>query len=317
MIMGNTEPATGFCTEEKQILQDFYSAFQSPPTVEDKRRVVWQRKRALNKFYNLLHGRVFSPFIKQAQKKDINDIGDLADREQAVDKFTDKFLCTSTEQPIPYFFDRFDLNSGVSWTTWVFRQLKSLKIDAYRQRTHSRSTSSLPAQQAQLSPAELTVWEFKQQTKKVPLRYDVPLKVNGEEVDWEIADTTQPQSMFDRLELQTAQDWKLALEEYINTDPDRRLVESFSPKHPQCNSQILAQMRAICDPSATYEAIAQAVASPRKTVEMHYRDRTLPLLKEIAQDLATQCLFELHMLDREMSWERKQRLKKAARSEVI
>jgi hypothetical protein len=135
-----------------------------------------------------------------------------------------------------------------------------------------------------------------------------------EDNDAAFVDRTQPQSLFDRLELQTAQGWKSAVEDYINTDPNGELVKSCCPTHPQCNSQILAQMRTIADPPATFEAIAAIVATPRKTVEKHYKEQTIPLVRSIAEALAVTYLCDLDTVDREMSWERKQRLKQTRNS---
>ncbi len=318
-------------------LSDFAAFFYStPPRSQDDRKIVWTRKRKLNELYNLFNTMVLKPFLRQAQN---NDLGDRADREEAVNKFIDKFLCISMEashfllfwqmiisaqsqsraaeieiifflgilksgmirQQIPYFFARFDPTSGCSWINWGFRQLDSLKIDAYRKRTRSRSTKAQLDKLAKILPAELSVEEFKLQEKKLPLSLDSPRIVDGSALTWEVADPTQSRSCFDAIDYAANEAWQTDFHYCIDCDAEiadiqkadlveiiQQLRQCHPRPYPQCNAQYIIRQFLI-DPSISTSQIAKQLEIPQKNVSTirEYPDKSRALAAKIV-DILTQ-----------------------------
>jgi hypothetical protein len=90
--------------------------------------------------------------------------------------------------------------------------------------------------------------------------------------------------------LQTAsiQTVGLALETYIEQDPDRKLQNSHPRQNPECNSQMLAQRILLKHPPDKLTDIARDFNANYQTLNSHWKLKTLPLLRDLALEFGYQ-----------------------------
>lgn len=75
------------------------------------------------------------------------------------------------------------------------------------------------------------------------------------------------------------------LRNYIETDPEGKLIKCHPPKYPQWNCQEFAIRRYLRQPPQAWKAIENEFGIPLGTLNPEAQRRFLPLLKEIARDL--------------------------------
>lgn len=92
----------------------------------------------------------------------------------------------------------------------------------------------------------------------------------------------------DKLQRQKIRRIAMALEDYIEQDPDKKLLSCHPRNCPQCNCQLLSQRRYIQIPSSTFKDIAKELNMSQMKVTNHWYGRCRALLQEIALDLGYQ-----------------------------
>lgn len=89
----------------------------------------------------------------------------------------------------------------------------------------------------------------------------------------------------ERLQKEKIQRLGLALERYIELDPQKRLRNCHPRANPSCNCQLLSQRRYLKDPPDTFQDIAQQLNMKPVQLTNHWYGRCKPLLQKIAEDL--------------------------------
>ncbi|MCJ8278790.1 MAG: hypothetical protein MJK14_02300, partial [Rivularia sp. ALOHA_DT_140] len=89
----------------------------------------------------------------------------------------------------------------------------------------------------------------------------------------------------ENLQKQKKQRLGLAIETYIQKDPQKRLQNCYPRTNPDCDCYLLSQRRFLREPPDTFEEIAQELKMKREQVTNHWYGRCKPLLQKIAQDL--------------------------------
>ena len=91
-----------------------------------------------------------------------------------------------------------------------------------------------------------------------------------------------------RLQDENTQKIGLALEIYIEQDPDRKLQKSHLRQNPECNSQMLAQRILLKHPPDKLTDIARDFSANYQTLNSHWKLKTLPLLRDLAIEFGYQ-----------------------------
>lgn len=72
------------------------------------------------------------------------------------------------------------------------------------------------------------------------------------------------------------------VEQYIEQDPEGKLVSCHPKKYPECNGQRLAKRILLKDPPDRISTLALEFNIPRPTLDSHWKRLCLPLLRDIA-----------------------------------
>jgi hypothetical protein len=91
-----------------------------------------------------------------------------------------------------------------------------------------------------------------------------------------------------RLQTNSTQSVGLALENYIEQDPDQKLKKSHPRQHPDCNSKMLAQRILLKHPPDKLTDIAREFDANYQTLTSHWKLKTLPLLRDLATEFGYQ-----------------------------
>jgi len=137
--------------------------------------------------------------------------------------------------------------------------------------------------------------EFQRQAQRTPISLDKPLSENAsttfgdqlvdlaactiEELDEQIRQAQQEQQRH-RIGLQ--------LHQYIEADPETKLQQCHPQEYPECHCQMLSQRLLLKRPPDKMAAIAREFNINYHTLNWHWKNRGLPLLQAIAQNLGYQ-----------------------------
>jgi hypothetical protein len=91
-----------------------------------------------------------------------------------------------------------------------------------------------------------------------------------------------------KLQTEATQAMGLALETYIEQDPEQKLQKSHLRQHPECNSQMLAQRILLKHPPDKLTDIARDFNANYQTLTSHWKLKTLPLLRDLAIEFGYQ-----------------------------
>jgi hypothetical protein len=91
-----------------------------------------------------------------------------------------------------------------------------------------------------------------------------------------------------KLQTEATQTVGLALETYIEQDPDQKLRKSHPSQHPECNSQMLTQRLLLKHPPDKLADIARNFNANYQTLNSHWKGKTLPLLRDLAIEFGYQ-----------------------------
>ncbi|MBD2071880.1 hypothetical protein H6F93_30905 [Leptolyngbya sp. FACHB-671] len=137
--------------------------------------------------------------------------------------------------------------------------------------------------------------EFQRQAQKTPISIDKPL---SEDASTTFADQLVAPGACTILELeeevrqaQAAQQRNrigLQLAEYIETDPEEKLRQCHPQAYPACNCQMLSQRLLLKHPPDRMVQLAREFEINYHTLNWHWKNRGLPLLQTIAQNLGYQ-----------------------------
>jgi hypothetical protein len=75
------------------------------------------------------------------------------------------------------------------------------------------------------------------------------------------------------------------VDQYLWDDPDNRLKDCSSKKHPRCECHLLVKKRLLSNPPVSFQAIADELGIKFGTLTGHWAYKCKPLLDEIAQKL--------------------------------
>ncbi len=133
-------------------------------------------------------------------------------------------------------------------------------------------------------------------TKK-PISLDIPMGNNEQNITFletlSTNNTTIPSlsgidSYIKNLQKRRIQNIALALENYIQQDPKKKLCSCYPNNHPKCDCQFLAQKRYLQDSPDTFIILAKTLNIPLRKLTNHWYGRCKPLLQVIAQELGYQ-----------------------------
>jgi hypothetical protein len=96
------------------------------------------------------------------------------------------------------------------------------------------------------------------------------------------------ETYIEKLQTEATQAVGLALETYIEQDPDRKLQKSHLRQQPECNSQMLAQRILLKHPPDKLTDIARDFNANYQTLNSHWKLKTLPLLRDLAIEFGYQ-----------------------------
>ncbi|MGK7951694.1 MAG: hypothetical protein AB4368_23630 [Xenococcaceae cyanobacterium] len=128
---------------------------------------------------------------------------------------------------------------------------------------------------------------------KEPMSLDVSIG-NNEETSWldQLSATNLKaptlsglDGYIENLQQQKIKNIALALESYLEQDPEKKLLSCHPGDYPQCNCQLLAQKRYLQDPPDTFGSLARKLNIPHRKLTNHWYGRCKPLLQKIAKDL--------------------------------
>ena len=88
-----------------------------------------------------------------------------------------------------------------------------------------------------------------------------------------------------RLENHQLQTLVSQLENYIEQDPDNRLKRCHPRNYPNCHCQFLAQRLLLKNPPDRLACISRELGINDRTLRSHWKNRCLPLLQTITQEL--------------------------------
>ncbi|MGK7928995.1 MAG: hypothetical protein AB4290_27790 [Spirulina sp.] len=168
--------------------------------------------------------------------------------------------------------------SLVAWIELKLR-LKYAVRDLHRStRSRSRKTSKTSKE------------EFREQTRKQPLSLDTPITPEAGEtfsdrLPSSIANFWELQAEIER-EQQQQKNVRIGvkLQEYIDRDPDGKLQGCHPRSHPHCHCQLLSRRLLLKYPPDRLADIARELGINYHTLNWHWHNKALPLLREIAID---------------------------------
>jgi hypothetical protein len=91
-----------------------------------------------------------------------------------------------------------------------------------------------------------------------------------------------------RIEREQQQSIGLALERYIEEDPEGKLRNCHPKAYPDCNCQILSQRVLLKNPPDKFATVAKELNINYQTLTSHWKRNCLPLLQDIAKELGYQ-----------------------------
>jgi hypothetical protein len=114
------------------------------------------------------------------------------------------------------------------------------------------------------------------------------------DIDW-LENIPHPEYSLNLLERQIAemqankrQDRGLAVRKYLETDPQNILTNCCLRKNPQCHCQLLVQELLLKEPPQKIADVSRDLGISNQTIYTHWKQKCLPLLKEIATSLVSE-----------------------------
>jgi hypothetical protein len=92
----------------------------------------------------------------------------------------------------------------------------------------------------------------------------------------------------EQIEREQQQSISLALEGYIDEDPEGKLRNCHPKARPDCNCQLLTQRLLLKSPPDKLAGIAKEMGIKYQTLNSHWKRNCLPLLQEVAKELGYQ-----------------------------
>lgn len=92
----------------------------------------------------------------------------------------------------------------------------------------------------------------------------------------------------EQIERERQQDIGLALERYIEQDPEGKLQNCHPKAHPECNCQLMSQRILLKSPPDKLSALSTELNIKYQTLNAHWKRNCLPRLQEIAKELGYQ-----------------------------
>ena len=92
----------------------------------------------------------------------------------------------------------------------------------------------------------------------------------------------------EQIEREQQQSISLALERYIEEDPEGKLENCHPKARPDCNCQLLSQRLLLKSPPDKLAGIAKELGIKYQTLNSHWKRNCLPLLQEVAKELGYQ-----------------------------
>jgi hypothetical protein len=96
------------------------------------------------------------------------------------------------------------------------------------------------------------------------------------------------ESLIEQVQCQEKQEVALKLRSYIETDPQEKLRTCYPRYRPLCNCQTLSIRRYLKDPPDTFAALAREYMINYQTLNGHWKQKAIPLLRAIAIELGYQ-----------------------------
>jgi hypothetical protein len=175
-----------------------------------------------------------------------------------------------------------------SLTAWINLKLR-LKFKV--RELHAPPTAANSAR----AKSRSAIADFKAQARKTPLSLDAPIGADdnsrfGDQLPtpsactlWELEDEIrQEQARQQRTRI------GLELQHYIQTDPDEKLRQCHPQAHPDCHCQMLGLRLLLKHPPDRLANIAREYSINYHTLNWHWKNRGIPLLQAIAQNLGYQ-----------------------------
>jgi hypothetical protein len=169
-----------------------------------------------------------------------------------------------------------------SLTNWI-----NLKL---RLTYEVRELHAPPRSRAQ-GPPKSAKADFLRQAQKPPLSLDAPVGIEGSPSFGDYLPADGPCTLSDledairrEQEQQTAQRIGLQIQRYIETDPDEKLRQCHPQAYPDCHCQMLSLRLLLKQPPDRMVAIAREFNINYHTLNWHWKNRGLPLLRAIAQN---------------------------------
>lgn len=127
---------------------------------------------------------------------------------------------------------------------------------------------------------------FQYQARQPPLSLDRPITSDSEQTFADQLPTPTLATLEDylsRVQHEAQQEILAAdLQQYIETDPEIMLRDCHPRKYPQANAQFLALRLLLKEPPDTLAQIARELTINYHTLNWHWQNKALPLLREIA-----------------------------------
>jgi hypothetical protein len=92
----------------------------------------------------------------------------------------------------------------------------------------------------------------------------------------------------EQIERERQQDIGLALEQYIEEDPEGKLHNCHPKAHPECNCRLLSQRVLLNSPPNKFSSLSTELNIKYQTLNAHWKRNCLPQLQEIAKELGYQ-----------------------------
>ena len=171
-----------------------------------------------------------------------------------------------------------------SLVAWINRKLR-LKYQVME-------LHGLPRDRSSRTRAKTALEEFKTQARQPPLSLDTPIGQDSSETFAEHLPDQEPATLWE-LEAAIAQAQAQQntlrvgsqLTQYIQQDPEGTLRNCHPSAHPACNCQVLSQRLLLKHPPDKLANLAREFNINYHTLNWHWKNKGIPLLRSIAQNL--------------------------------
>lgn len=194
----------------------------------------------------------------------------------------------------------YDLNALNQTWKWFWQNVKNFKprtssirqdltnwIEGYLYwRIKDATLGKTSDSQTSYSPNAVTYWNDKQE-KAIYLE-----RVTGHgRLVYRSSKSYVPngiESLIEQVQDQERQEVGLRLKRYVETDPQRKLRNCYPRHRPECNCQSVTIKRYFKEPPDTLAALAKEYRINYQTLNWHWKQRAIPLLRAIAIKLGYQ-----------------------------